>query len=466
MNRLVYCLLSVFTFHLGVTAQTGTPINIVTPYNNIVQDTYVLTNGQNPNFNSYQMAVIESHLYNNYDGATIVGDADYRYNCHAYAWHVSEGGNLVWIGWNYITSEDIYWNDGSYIEVPEIEATKVSYHELGNHSAISIGGGWYQSKWGPSFLVRHKLNEVLCGNSFPFYEPTDYHPELIKKFYRRATIIGDKVPSCSSVYEIEGLPSYYDVSWNFENQPTLSSSLIIQNTPSNNKCTIINNGIDFYDTNLVASIKKNGQVAETLLKHIQSDIPVTFSQQGNTYNGVVYPDIPDSPITKNGNIFVNKSCWITLKSSYFTSMSVSYTGASIIWSQMNDGSISLKFPYSTGTSYVDVNAIGGCRDFSFRIYARTGSIPVPFLEATPIANGYNIVLYSQDENGKKMDLQNEVDLQWDLLVYNTSLGELMFKKHTRSCTEEINTSSWPSGVYVVRAIMFGQEATCKIIVKN
>ena len=466
MNRLFLFLLSVFTCHLGVSAQTETPINIVTPYNNIVPDTYVLTNGQDPVFNPYQMVVIELHLYNNYDGATIVGGPDYRYNCHAYAWHVSEGGNLVWIGRHSSTAEDKYWDDGSYIEVPEIEATKVSYHELGNHSAISMGGGWYQSKWGPSFLVRHKLNEVLRGDYFPYHETTNYHPELNKKFYRRATIIGDVVPSCSSVYEVEGLPSYYSVTWSLENQPTLSSSLITQNTPSNNKCTIINNGIDFYDTHLVASIQKNGQAAATLKKHIQSDIPVTFSQQGCTYNGVVYPDIPESPVTKKGNIFVNKSCWVTLKSSYFTSMNVSYTGATIVWGQLNDGSISLKFPYSSGTSFIDVNATGGCRNFSFRIYASTGTIPIPSLEANPITNGYEILLTCQDENGEKMDLKDEVDLQWDLFVYNATSGELVFKKHTRISAEEINTSSWPSGVYIVRAEVFGQEATCKIFVKN
>lgn len=64
--------------------------------------------------------------------ATRVGDASRTYNCHAYAWRVSEGGSKVWInspGDDYYWSDENYSNDdlASYIPCIPSEATHVSY---------------------------------------------------------------------------------------------------------------------------------------------------------------------------------------------------------------------------------------------------------------------------------------------------------------------------------------------------
>ncbi len=80
------------------------------------------------------------------------------YNCHAYAWHISEGGDNVWIGYysGQETDEDIYWTDGSYIEQSnEMGAEKISYY-ADNHSAIQTSTqGIYKSKWGEGPLMSH-----------------------------------------------------------------------------------------------------------------------------------------------------------------------------------------------------------------------------------------------------------------------------------------------------------------------
>lgn len=86
--------------------------------------------------------------------------ATYDYNCHGYAWHVSEGGSDVWIGLAGYDAypedvEDIYWTDGSYVETTEPYASKVSYYE-DNHSAIQTSTqGVYRSKWGSGPLMQH-----------------------------------------------------------------------------------------------------------------------------------------------------------------------------------------------------------------------------------------------------------------------------------------------------------------------
>ena len=100
------------------------------------------------------------------------------YNCHSYAWYMTEGGSSnYWM--NAATKADYqlyydpepknirkYWTDHSYIEVPESVATKVFYgscwtlnnftwkwENLCDHSAVRITSGAhtgkYESKWGP-----------------------------------------------------------------------------------------------------------------------------------------------------------------------------------------------------------------------------------------------------------------------------------------------------------------------------
>ncbi len=113
----------------------------VTAYNQIPE----MTSGDKNDWSDY--------VETNYPNATELNapSATTSYNCHAYAWHVSEGGDKVWIGYyqNEQDHEDIYWTDGSYIRLnSESGADKISYYE-DNHSAIQTSTqGTYKSKWG------------------------------------------------------------------------------------------------------------------------------------------------------------------------------------------------------------------------------------------------------------------------------------------------------------------------------
>jgi len=166
-------------FHLGNAQAYSLVNNVKTPHCSVIPDTYELTIAD-VSYTSTQLLTIANDLYVNYNGAELIDAPSNKYNCHAYAWHVSEGGNKVWIGYYTDTAEDVYWTDGSYIEVPENESTKVSYHQDGNHSAIRLNSTWYQSKWGPSALVKHHPNDV----------PSGYKPSMTKKYYKLASIIG------------------------------------------------------------------------------------------------------------------------------------------------------------------------------------------------------------------------------------------------------------------------------------
>ena len=168
----------------------GSDPTVNTPNNSIVEaNSY-------SEYSVYDLADIESKttklIYDNKWIVTKKDNATGTYNCHSYAWYMSEGGtNTYWI--NASTRDDYnisylitlpgisniskYWTDGSYIEVPESVATKVFYGSCGNwgyigqwiwddlcdHSAVRItsgpNAGLYESKWGSAGRYIHQADE-------------------------------------------------------------------------------------------------------------------------------------------------------------------------------------------------------------------------------------------------------------------------------------------------------------------
>ncbi len=133
---------------------------ITTPRGSNVGDTCYPTE-----FSQATIDYLDSRTQQLYPNAILVSSASNRYNCHAYAWHMSEGGGTVWIGCSTETAEDIYWTDGSYNEVSSSYCSKISYS--GNHSAIKSSGGYYESKWGSWPLMKHYPTDCPDGYGSP-----------------------------------------------------------------------------------------------------------------------------------------------------------------------------------------------------------------------------------------------------------------------------------------------------------
>jgi hypothetical protein len=93
-------------------------------------------------------------------------------------------------------------------------ATKVSYHQDGNHSAIRLDASWYQSKWGSSALVKHHLNDV----------PLIYMSYMTKKYYKRGVnppVISGPTRFCPGTivrYTVSNAPSSY--TWEYSSNLT------------------------------------------------------------------------------------------------------------------------------------------------------------------------------------------------------------------------------------------------------
>lgn len=189
-----------------------------TPYGTVVPDTWYRNEQYDDDWKSY----IETEALKLYPGIKILNyywpgeqyTPTTTYNCHAFAWHMTEvangASNKVWIGMSQGTAEDVYWTDGSYIEVPQSEATKVSYPASMNHSAITTGTtNVFISKWGSGVLCRHKKNEG------------DFATTAALKFYKRRN------PSVQAKFTYSKLTDY---KVQFTDQSTATDCSIINRT--------------------------------------------------------------------------------------------------------------------------------------------------------------------------------------------------------------------------------------------
>lgn len=146
-------------FSFTLQGQTYQDKTIYTP-NGTAITAFELVSGD---YSSSDKEYLKNYWLNYYSNRIIfISEATRSYNCHAYAWHVSEGGIKVWIN---TPDDDKYWDDGSYISASSSDGTKVSFSS-DDHSAITTSqSGYFQSKWGPSPLFKHAINDCPYNSS-------------------------------------------------------------------------------------------------------------------------------------------------------------------------------------------------------------------------------------------------------------------------------------------------------------
>ncbi|WP_155978027.1 hypothetical protein [Pedobacter glucosidilyticus] len=204
--RLIILLIISSNLNSSLLAQTS--ISITTPNGSIVPDTYML-----PEFSSSQIASLNYQIAVTYPNASAQTSSSNTYNCHAYAWHITEGGSNVWLGYYTATAEDIYWNDESYIEICNDQVgAKVSYSS-DNHSAITTNNlGIFKSKWGAFPVMEHASN----------YTP--YNSSNLKYYIKKPSIQGPSQFCTTATYQIPNLPNGATVTWSATGSISISGS--------------------------------------------------------------------------------------------------------------------------------------------------------------------------------------------------------------------------------------------------
>lgn len=151
-----------------------------------------------------------------FPNAVILENPTRKYNCHAYAWHIVDGGSNVWIN----QPVNSYWQDGSFIETSDLnEASKVSYGTSGNydHSAVTTNeSNIFISKWGAWALMKH--SKAYCP----------YNSTNIKYFKNDFLEILGSSNACAMnnyIYTIKNLPSGATCEWSIEGNIPLGTSM-------------------------------------------------------------------------------------------------------------------------------------------------------------------------------------------------------------------------------------------------
>lgn len=452
----------------SITSQTYSPVTTVkTPKGTTVQNTGKLISSD-ITYTSTQLATLRETLKNNYNEATLIDVPSFKYNCHAYAWHVSEGGDKVWIGiYDNLDAkpiaEDVYWTDGSYIEVPENKATKVSYHESGDHSAIRLSSEWYQSKWGSCALVKHHPNDV----------PSGYNPHMTKKYYKRNMWIEGQTTICSFAdYYVKYLPTGATVNWKYIPLSSITPT-IQQNTPSENYCTIDNTYGQCFEGQLNAEINYGGKIIDTVSKIIRGDSDnfIGFYWQPSSDGSWV----PDMSISLDEPNFATPPNDIVIESDNFRGKRITCTslGSTSILTNSASNRVSFEMPSLPSgellTVRVDGSDCSGPITFTFTSQNYTRSQKETTLNVTSLGvNRFNISINLNEANGEHTDgtdctILNSTDVpKWSLDVQNAITSQKVVEQKVVGDSYILDMSAFDPGIYAVRAVIGNKVATGKI----
>ena len=449
MRRKIIAIILVGMAVCSVKSQIFTPAIIQTPNGSYVPDSYYISGVLD--YNTNYLSSLADYLSSTYNGAELIDIPSEKYNCHAYAWHMTEGGDTVWIGRQYPTSENIYWQDGSYIEVAENNATKVSYHETGNHSAIRLNSTWYQSKWGANALVKHHPNDV----------PVIYHPELQKKYYaRHPSIVGPGSICGTESYSIANIPPNASVTWSLKNNPSNYGSMLQQNYPLGNQCTInINNNESLSDTLIATVVGASGTIA-VLKKKVQTGW--NFSGSYTLRNSSGWTSGPYA-FTNGEIIGLIEGQTATLSSPYFDDAIITHTNNANfnLWGNLINSDIDVWFSsYGPPRTSITINGVNPspCDNFTFYVAQILPFNFSPFLQI----KGRQIKVSLNQQN---VDYVKENSLTWFVEVSNVITGENVYTGEIENYNGTIDATRWKSGVYLINSRIGQSVVIQKVAIK-
>jgi hypothetical protein len=145
-------LLSLGTLFILASAYSQTYITLYTKCGKSVQG-LVITELSASEITAYNAAATTE-----FPNATLLANSSSTYNCHSYAWNITNGGQKCWINaTNSIGSNNIqnYWLRDYYTSTTASNAQKIYYYASDHSAVVSSIAGMYESKWGTWPLMRH-----------------------------------------------------------------------------------------------------------------------------------------------------------------------------------------------------------------------------------------------------------------------------------------------------------------------
>ena len=351
----------------------------------------------------------------------IISDATYSYNCHAYAWHLTEGNsNNVWIndykqsGANNLST---YWDPsvGCFYEVfSESDADKIYYY-VGYHSAVkSSVSGKYESKWGDYPVVRHNPTKV----------PTSYQSNYLK-FYKRKVFISGPILICT------GSPQTFSSTY-WQSGYTWDKSSNLNISGSGSSVTVSKSGSDGPGW---VSLKSGG--VELARKDVWVGIPFI----GSFING------PSTVTNSQINTFSITSPLLHSSFNFSWSATGGYYGVSSTYNSGNTnyGEIYFSPPGSRTLQVYASNSCGSCSPVYLGITVTGGS---DTLKSAVFPNPATDIIYIDVD--RKMESLFDAPLppttSCDIRLYDAN-GILRRQTKTYTRTTQLNVFDLPKGIY-------------------
>lgn len=282
-------------------------------------------------------------------------------------------------------------------------------------------------------------------------------------------------PSCicsssSGVYTVNNLPSSFSVLWDFtDGFGTCTSSMYM----SGNTCTIANNQSKSYMGTLTANIYDNNA---NLLYTLKKENVALYANFYGTCSGGY---LPNPELQPNATIFVSKGSGVILKSPNFVLKNISHSITTpSFWDYNNStGELSVSYPYVTTNNPIIINVQNNTNysdcDNSYVFAIMPNNVLHGYaLNATIDGNGTCVVSLVDKENSAEVSsmLANygitvTKKESWMFEVFNATSGRKVFSQEMteRSCS--VNTASWESGLYVIKAVIGNEELSEKLVVK-
>ena len=403
--------------------------------------------------------IIDNYIYDKgIDPDSIVGNPSLRYNCHAYAWHMSCGGGEVWInGYDdfhptngYYLSP--YWNDESYIECSQSEDHDVVLY-AGDHSARHLGNGVYESKCGNGPVIRHQLNDALQS----------YLPSQPKRFFKRfqLSLNGPTIPGSPSTYSVQGLSSDWYVEWSMTGWPTLPY-YCTANFPAANQLQINNSNKLYIKGTLVAKVYN---ASGTLLKTLTKDINTAYGFSCS-YTQSAYLEYLSGSVNDGSNIQVIQGYDVVLTSSDFNGATISYTSLRPYPMVSTSGnSITVRLHTSTAPSNCQFHCVKGDKVIEFGLLADPSLVGPILTSITNTGNStINIELTQQTESSEPIR-ENAFD-SWELDIYSFTSGKHVYAQRGSGSSVSIETDKWGSDVYIANIRVGDKEIVQKFSLEH
>lgn len=435
----------IFIFSLMIIAVTAySQGTTLTPMG---QTVYLQNNWDTPSYIAGWEAYAAQEIINNNWDAVRIGPATSNYNCHSYAWNVTENGvsTNAWLNQTNNGNANLskYWTNDAYTSISYIDDHEKVFFSTGDHSAVTTATtGKVRSKWGQCGLYEHSTAQCPYNSS-----------ALIYYKLKPLSISNSTDVFCSNTQRTLG-NGYTASNWTYDwNATGYLSQVSGDYTP--NYVVSSNSSIGYGNVSLVVTSPSGMTVS------IQKGIGVNMPYPDDlTYSLYTSGGSPVSYMCPNQHyhIYLNNNSSCSL-SNYTWSVP---SGWSINYTYSNMVSV---YTGSSPGGMVEVSANTCCGVFTkvktgYFGSGYCGSSYAMSLSPNPSAGETTLAIEPTSE-----DVVFDENAEWGIEMFDQMqvLKEQRIK--LKGQETKINTTGWKPGVYFVRVKYKDEYLTGKLVVQ-